>query len=206
MKNRIVKTVLLAASLALAQQASAIDVLGFYVGAGAGRADLKGEVPNSSTISGFSVDAEDTAWKAIVGVRPISLLGAEVEYIDLGSPSETSGRLNVQADLKATAVFGLLYLPIPAPFIDIFGKAGYARVEGDVTASLVPGTACPAVVPALPGCAGPIRADLDDNVFAAGAGAQFKFASWAIRAEYERFMFSGDDPSLISLSLTKTFF
>jgi len=48
--------------------------------------------------------------------------------------------------------------------------------------------------------------DRTNTGFAAGAGAQFKLGSWAVRAEYERFNAAGANPSLVSLGVTWTFF
>jgi hypothetical protein len=44
-----------------------------------------------------------------------------------------------------------------------------------------------------------------DTSFAAGVGAQVKFGSLALRAEYERFDAAGENPSLVSLGLTWSF-
>lgn len=198
---RVITTGALLAGALVAAPARAIDVLGFYVGAGVGQAELRGENPS---ISAQSFKDNHSAWKAVVGVRPISLLGAEIAYMDLGSVRETIGAANLSADLKGTAAYGLLYLPLPLPFLDIYGKAGYARLTGTLTTTV---NACAAIVPAPSGCNfTPGRIDLDDDGVAAGAGAQFKLGSWAIRGEYERFLVSGSDPSLLSLSVTKTFF
>jgi hypothetical protein len=41
---------------------------------------------------------------------------------------------------------------------------------------------------------------------AGGVGAQYKFGSWAVRAEYERFNAAGGNPSLLSAGITRTFF
>ena len=39
-----------------------------------------------------------------------------------------------------------------------------------------------------------------------GLGAQYKLGSWAVRAEYERFNAAGENPSLLSVGITWTFF
>jgi hypothetical protein len=41
---------------------------------------------------------------------------------------------------------------------------------------------------------------------AGGGGAQYKFGSWAVRAEYERFNAAGGNPSLLSAGVTWAFF
>ena len=71
-------------------------------------------------------------------MRPISILGAELEYIDFGHPSTAYDPNNSNANgfdshPRAGVLFGVGYLPLPIPFIDIYGKAGVARLQTDVT-------------------------------------------------------------------------
>jgi hypothetical protein len=180
---RVASACLLACAAVPAQ---AIEVLGFYVGLGVGQSQIRGDVDGIQA----SFKENHSAFKAVVGVRPISLLGAEAAYIDFGSPTGTLAGQQVRADLKGASLMGLVYLPLPLPFIDVYGKAGYTRMDGDLAASGFP----------------QLRTELDGDAFTAGAGAQFKFASWAVRGEYERFSASGKDPALWTISLTKTFF
>lgn len=172
-----------------ATPANALELIGFYVGAGLGQSRIEIDDPG---ISSQSFKDNHSAWKVMAGIRPISLLGAELQYIDFGDPEGTVGGVAVRADLKGYGVHGLLYAPIPLPLLDIFAKAGYTRLDGSLGAT-------------LPGV-GPVKVDDEDDVFSAGLGAQVKFASWAVRGEYERFSAPGDDPSLWTISLTKTFF
>jgi opacity protein-like surface antigen len=175
----------LAAALGLAGgPAQAIDLIGFYVGGSAGRGTVELEPFNGR----FSED--HTAWKVLAGVRPISLLGAELSYLDLGHPDGTVGGVATEASIKGESAFGMLYLPIPLPILDVFVKAGVARLDTTATASSSLGT---------------FSFDDTDTKFAAGAGAQLKFGSLAIRAEYERFETAGANPYLMSVGLTKTF-
>lgn len=183
--------------------ANASDLLGFYVGAGAARTEVSGEVPPTSSSTGLAISESDTGWRAFAGIRALSLFGAELEYVDLGSASIStpSGSYVVDADLKATALYGVFYLPIPAPFVDIYAKAGYARLSGELRGS---GTVVCLGPSTAPQC-GPLTRSLDDNTVAAGAGVQVKLGSWALRGEYERFFASGSDPSVISLNVAKFF-
>lgn len=176
-----------AALAAAAVPAQALDVLGFYIGAGVGQSQVRSD---AGALSTDSFKENHSAWKVVAGVRPISLLGAEVAYIDFGNPTGTVAGQQVRADLKGASVMGLVYLPIPLPFIDVYGKAGYTRLDGKVAFQDLPA----------------LNADLDGDAFTAGAGLQFKFTSWAIRGEYERFSASGKDPALWTVGLTKTFF
>jgi hypothetical protein len=178
----VAASILLAASLATPASA---EILGAYVGAGFGQSQIEADIPNVA-----SFKENHSAWKAYAGVRVISLLGAEVAYLDLGSPSGTVAGQTVRADLKGKSVMGLVYLPIPAPVVDVFGKAGYTRLDGSVTVNTSPAQ----------------RATLNDDSFTYGGGVQLKFAGWGVRGEYERFTASARDPSLWTLSVAKHFF
>ncbi len=186
--NRISLALIATAALGTSA-ANASDLLGFYVGAGAARTEVSGEVPPTTSGTGLSLSESDTGWRAFAGIRALSVFGGELEYVDLGSVSTgpSNGSYVVGADLKATALYGLFYLPIPAPFVDVYAKAGYARLSGDLRDSRQSSRS------------------LDDNTVAAGAGVQVKLGSWAVRGEYERFFASGGDPSVISLNVAKFF-
>jgi hypothetical protein len=100
----------------------------------------------------------------------------------------------------------VLYLPVPV--IDVYAKAGLARLQS----SLVGVIAVPNCLP-LPyanpvNFCPPSRFELDrtNTQFAAGAGAQYKLGAFALRAEYEYFNVGGAHPSLVSLGITWTFF
>jgi hypothetical protein len=95
--------------------AAAEDSFGFYVGGAVGEATLRsGNVPYLQTLLGTTpaaFSAHDTGWKAVIGVRPISFVGAELEYIDFGAVhGSIPGTFligNVQGNLRsnATALF-----------------------------------------------------------------------------------------------------
>ncbi len=189
----------LATGLVLASQsARAEDPLGFYLGGSIGQANVRLDqsVPDTAT----SFDEHHSGWKAMVGFRPISVVGAELEYIDFGKPSTTNtsgtGTTQTEAQSKAAALFGMVYLPLPVPFLDVFGKAGYSRLQ--TTADVV-GVQC---VAGAPGCGSLFALNRTDARLAYGAGAQLKFANMAVRAEYERIDASTGDPDMLSLGLT----
>jgi opacity protein-like surface antigen len=200
-----VYTLIVAAIGALAlsgEKATAEDLLGMYVGGAIGQAQVSAYADSAS----FAPIASDgtgefsekhAAFKALVGFRPISLFGAELEYVDFGHPSGSLFDYPANSSIKGAAAFGLLFLPVP--IIDIYMKAGAARLQSTLSG----------IVPYLPLCAGcaPPRFEQDrtDTAFAAGAGAQYKFGSWTVRAEYERFNTAGEHPSVVSLGLTWTF-
>jgi opacity protein-like surface antigen len=187
--------------------ALADDPLGFYVGAAIGES----HVSTSTEIVGdtgydYRFDERPLAWKVAAGVRPISPLGAELEYIDYGNPSggQTITGLGglTQAEAKAAALFGVGYLPIPVPFLDVYGKLGVARLHTTAT-EVAPLPTCPLG----PGYCVPGAFNTSDwsTDFAYGAGVQAKIGSLAIRAEYERIGASGWNPDIISLGVTWTF-
>lgn len=186
------------------REAGAADVLGLYVGAAVGQSRVEADIPS---IGDFKEN--HSAFKVMAGIRPISLVGAEVSYIDFGHPTGSisdgvTTLVSSDASQRGTAAFGVLYLPVP--LVDVFVKAGAARLQStETTVTNLPGVGSCTVTD--PGC-GRLRLSQNrtNTGFAAGAGAQFKFGSFAVRAEYERFDAAGGNPNLASLGLTWTFF
>lgn len=150
---------------------------GFYLGAGAGDSYVD--------VGGFvGVDGEDTGWKLIGGYTDdaTSLLGAAVElaYVDFGKPEDGGA----EVDASAVAVFGLGGWNLGPIFL--FGKVGFSRWEGDLSA-------------------GPNSGSDDGFDWAGGAGASFRIASFQVRGEYELFSTDTGDLGLLSASLLYTF-
>jgi opacity protein-like surface antigen len=202
---RVARHVFIAISIgaAYAQSATA-DPFDFYVGGAVGRAavevDEVGAVP-------LGFDERHVGWKLLFGVRPISLLGAEFEYINFGHPSTVIGNnVNTDAQVRGPAVFALGYLPLPLPMLDVFGKVGLSRLQTTATASLIVplGAPCNLNNP-MPFTCGPEKLDRTDNHFAWGAGTQIKLSHIAVRAEYERFSTSVGNPDFLSLGMTWSF-
>ena len=200
--------------------AQADDLLGLYVGAAFGQAHIRvqpGEViPGSSGALG-SLDMTHTAFKAIVGIRPLPFLGAEVSYMDFGKVSGLNGQAvaagagnppfiteSEGASQKGESAFALLYLPVP--IIDIYVKAGVSRITTDYNVTYLgssPGVGTCAIND--PNCATTVFTagrDSTDTGFAYGAGLQWKLGQWAVRGEYERFDAAGANPSLFSIGMT----
>lgn len=202
----------------LSEPAAALDVLGLYVGGavGQGKVEASGlqspvpaEVP---TLSSFKEN--HSAFKVMAGIRPISLVGAEVAYIDFGHPA---GNLNYTASAlgvpsvgaaaasmrtSGEAAFAVLYLPIPV--VDVYGKIGVARLQttGDATVTLTGPILC---VTSAPNCRFTQAYSATNTSAAGGLGAQLKFGSFALRAEYERFSAAGGNPSLATIGILWTF-
>ena len=179
--------VLSVAGLGACAPARALEPLGFYVGAGAGTAEL-------STAAGLVTKAgfknSDSAYKFSVGVRPLSFwFGAELSYADFGSPSGTLNGAAAKASLSGQTAAGVLYLPIPIPLVDVYGKLGYTRVNGRLTAP-----------------AQNLSVKLDGTGYTAGAGVQVSLSSWSVRGEYEYVGVNAVRTDLLSISLVKTLF
>jgi opacity protein-like surface antigen len=179
---------------------------GFYIGAGVGVSTIRSDDP-AYGYPGY-YDDHHTAWKAIAGIRPITLLGLEYEYIDFGQPYDNHGYYDVNyygtdSHPHASTLFAIGYLPIPIPFVDLYGKAG----AGDLTTTLnefaqqpcVPHGPCPNYVLVA-------QHDESHTKFAYGVGVQSKLPlGFAVRAEYERISSSYGDPDALTVSATWTF-
>jgi opacity protein-like surface antigen len=177
------RKLLLASTLALfAGAAQADDLLGLYAGAGITRAKVEDVFHTDFNIS-------NTSWKVYAGFRPAGFpLGIDVDYMDLGSGAAGTFEGIAHADAKAFAAYAVGYLPIPAPNIDVYGKAGLARWQfnGNVTQ--------------------PGLFSVSDNGtdFAWGVGLQVHFLErFAARVEYEHFNIrDADDVQLYSLGVS----
>jgi len=165
------RKLLLSSTLALAAGAAQADN-GLYVGAGI----TKAKVDN---IFSRDLNIDSTAWKAIVGFRPISLLAVEANYLDLGSETRSfAGFGTAHADAKAFAGYAVGFLPIPLPILDIYGKVGLARWQ--LSGNPRPNSSL-------------FRLSDNGTEFAWGAGAQAHFGKIAGRLEYERFNLPNTD-------------
>ncbi|MGH8317438.1 MAG: outer membrane beta-barrel protein [Steroidobacteraceae bacterium] len=192
------------------------NLLNVYVGASLGHASLRAS--DSSLIASYpdslgSFDRNDFAYQIMAGVRGLYLLGAEIDYFNLGSGAVSPSWLGLGAvtdariSQKGEAAFAVLYLPVPV--INLYLKAGVAHLTTQLSASgntgvCPPDHLCPEIV--CPTCATPFRGTLDSGeaTFAAGAGVQWKFGAWAVRGEYERFDTLGEHPDLLTVGVTWT--
>src|SRR5919108_5050314 len=106
------------------QVAAAGDPLGAYAGASVGQSTVKADP--------LQFSKRDLGWKVVAGIRPIALLGVEVAYVDFGHASYSQGipgGLNVSARASRAEALGLIYLPIPVPLLDLYGKGGVGRLN-----------------------------------------------------------------------------
>ena len=204
--NRISVTlpaIIAVCACAASTRALADDPLGFYIGAGVGYATVRSDDPAYGLPGYF--DDHQTAWKVIGGIRPLPIVGAEIEYIDFGHPDHGYGgngfaTYGLDSHPRAAALFGVGYLPLPVPFFDVFAKAGIARLQTDVTTfTCAPSSTCTAANQGF------FRQNQTDNRFAYGVGVQSKAWGFAFRAEYERISSQFGDPDALTVSATWSF-
>jgi|SRR5690348_10407710 len=217
LRSALALSVLILCSLGTMSAAHADDPLGLYVGASYGQAHIRvqsGEIAlgNGSPLPGL--DMTHSAFKGIIGLRPISFLGAEVSYMDFGTVSTVVGQamqgfpavvVNTErASQKGEAAFALLYLPVPV--VDVYVKAGVSRITTDFSAAYTTTVGGICGLPCNTSQVGNVAAhDVTDTAFAYGAGLQWKLGQWAVRGEYERFDAAGANPSLFSIGMTLWF-
>jgi hypothetical protein len=181
----------------------AADSLGLYIGGAVGQSRVVEATETAcacdidpGVIITQKFDKTHLAFQGELGVRPISLLGAEIDYIDFGKADGEADTFPESASIKGEAAFGVLYLPVPV--VDIYLKAGVARLESTLKFSYCGPCACNF-------CLNSPELERTNTSGAAGVGAQYRFGSWAVRAEYERFNAAGGKPSLLSAGITWTF-
>ena len=174
---------LLAITLTLCACAAHADDSPFYVGAGISRNKLS-QITNSGL--DFS-DISHTSWKALVGVRPISLFAVEADYLDLGSGSRSvvipgagtcqggtpnCANFNTHSDGKAFAAYAMGFLPVPMPFLDLYAKAGLSRWKLNGSTTITHNL---------------FEFSDSGTSFAWGAGAQVHVGNVGARLEYESY-------------------
>jgi hypothetical protein len=181
--------------------ASDFNPLGFYVGGSVGRSDVRTSIGSFPL---YSFDETDTAWKALVGLRPIPLISAELAYLDFGHPTSSTNlgpdTLQANALQRAATLSGMVFAPIPLPVLDLYARVGIARLQssgnGNFQCNL--GYSCPYLFQYL-------AFDRTHTDFLYGAGAQLKFSALAVRLEYERIDDARGNPDLLSVGVTWTF-
>jgi hypothetical protein len=180
------RKLLVAIVLALGAGVAQADNGMLYIGAGLTNDNLRDIAATNSNLN-------STNWKVWAGFRPISLFAVEADYIDLGSQNVTSSlsASTTHIDYKAFAGYAVGYLPIPVPYLDVFGKAGLARWTASGNTTVVG--------------AGPASFfSLSDNgtEFAWGVGGQVHFGNFGARLEYEDFSIRNTGgANLVSLSV-----
>ncbi len=156
------RKLLLALVLVFAAGAACADDGLFYIGAGLTNDNLRDIAATNSNLS-------STDWKVWAGLRPISLFAVEADYMDLGSDDVAATHLAY----KAFAGYAVGYVPIPVPYLDVFGKVGLARWT-ESGGSGVPG-------------GGFLSLSDNGTEFAWGIGGQVRFGNFGGRLEFENF-------------------
>jgi hypothetical protein len=163
---------------------------GIYLGGGIVRSGIDASRSDMANTLNNSVDLDDdsTGFKAIVGIRPLDWLAAEVNYIDLGEVSSNSGTVHAAVGLKGVDAFAVFLFDLP--FVDFYAKGGFIRWDASLDSNITA-----------------VDTGDDSGVDAAyGAGTQVRFGSLAARLEYERFEIEGtEETSAITLGVTWTF-
>jgi opacity protein-like surface antigen len=180
--------------------ALAEDPLGFYIGAGVGESTIRSDDPGYG-LPGYFNDHQ-TAYQAVFGLRPLnSFIGAEVMYIDFGQPGhrhrDDPNFFGDDSHPRAPVLFGVGYLPIPVPYLDVYAKAGVARLQMTLTQfeCLDTGTGPCNNFQAVG------RSDITQTKFAYGAGVQYRLPfGLSVRAEYERISSPFGDPDALMVS------
>lgn len=179
MKTSITAASALLALAALGASATATAAEGVYIGGAALQSRF-----DSDDFDVDDVDEEDTGWKAFVGIRPMPFFAMEAGYINFGK-SQAPAVGAFEAKAEAFTAFGVGIIPVGP--IELFGKAGAARIDakGNVDA---------------------VFFDDKEIEFAYGAGVQLALGALGIRAEYEKFDTDViGNLDVISLGLTYTF-
>jgi opacity protein-like surface antigen len=188
--------------------------LGLYVGAGVGRSSINQTDFDQFGSSFDHIDGQPLGWNAVIGVRPIPFLGAELEYIDFGNTRtgplaayNANQFLGGETRDQAAAVFAVGYLPLPIPWMEPFVKLGWAQLwEHDSYSGIYDGVYVSGVPLGFEAASQNTR----PNGTAYGGGLQFHFEQLAVRAQYERISgersFGGwNNPDLLSVGLSWTF-
>ena len=165
--------------------AHADDAIGLYAGAAAGQANVQA---SDSHFSGDSFKENHTAFKVMVGVRPLPTVGGELEYIHFGHPDGKINNQPADVNMRGAAGFAVFYLPVPV--VNLYGKIGLARIQSTLNET---------------NNGELFRFDRTNPDIAAGVGLQAKFGPLAIRAEGEVFSAEGSHPRLLSIGATWTF-
>ena len=136
-RDDAMRKLFLLTALALGASVAQADGGSFYFGAGVTSNKL-----NDIVVQGTAFpDLDKTSWKVFAGFRPISAFAVEADYLDLGSATVEGACVGgccmeacrglYQSDAQVFAAYALGFLPMPVPFLDIYGKAGLAHSKLD---------------------------------------------------------------------------
>ena len=129
----------LAATVALGMSYSAAaaeepDTSGFYIGAGLGQFDVK--IDNLEGVGDVldDLDADDSAWKLMLGWRFNPFISIEADYVDLGAPNgnfDATGSSG-QYEVDFAGVAGYVIGTLPLGIFELSAKLGYYWHDADL--------------------------------------------------------------------------
>lgn len=142
------------ATVLVPQACAAANLVNFSIGTAYGHADVTAptaELFYSPLIGPGGIDLGHSAYQVMLGMRMLPMLGFEMDYLDLGtvsgSPGSFSGSaIRAKVTQKGEAAFAVIYLPLPV--INLYLKAGFARLTSDLRGTFA-GTTCPPGVACL---------------------------------------------------------
>ena len=173
----------------------------FYLGADAGQSTVRNDY--------LGFDQHGLGFDLRLGVRPIPFLGAEIEYVDLGNRHDFSDcfafcSYGTRVESRGGAAFAVAYLPIPHSLMDLYGKAGVARLQTRTDSQVAPPGSCDPNRQPCPDFVSfnDYHTDTTDTAFAWGAGVQVHWWNFAFRGEFQQFQTPNGHPDLVSAGFT----
>lgn len=180
------------ACLAALTSIAAAEPLDLYLGTGLGYATVR------QSLAPVGVLQHPLGWKLFFGWRPVQMLAAELDYVNLGNRERVAGYSAQRAGAYAAAAFANGYLPQPLPNLDFYGKLGVARMRLDISDTGI----CPSNPSCPAGFGVPVVAAGTSTRLAYGAGVQYRLGAESVRLEYLGFSTPGGDQSLLSLDVS----
>jgi OmpA-OmpF porin, OOP family len=168
----IAAAVLTMPALALAQDA------GGYFGLSTGATKAKQWCDTNALPSGAalaSCDRRDKGWKMFAGYRMNRVFAFEASFIDFGKRSltATSGAESTTVTARASAFSADAVATIPLGWLEVFGKAGIAKVKAQSREASLAGTT--------------FKLGRNDNEAHYGLGLNYRLSGdWDVRGEWER--------------------
>jgi hypothetical protein len=122
-------------ALSAISPAHADGPLGLYVGATVGRGQEEANLAVIPYNNRLPFDVGHTAFGAVLGVRPMLHVGAEIGYIDFGQHADSlyNNAISGNLSLKADTAFAVFYLPLSD--MELYGKVGVARLQSSANAT-----------------------------------------------------------------------
>jgi len=192
------------AGLAQAQEAKT-NPLWFYAGGEFGSSHTIASVVSAGDPS-IILNQHTSAWTGFVGLRPTQYFGAELSYADFGrarinNVTDGDGNITYVAQTKVTtkSVYLVGYLPLGDHKWDLFAKAGLGRLTSEQSSAGNYPTICvsppgnPSICTPLGLASASTRQTQTGIVY--GMGAQYRFGSWSVRAEYVSIGNTSDRPN-----------